>query len=83
MKLQFTSRAQKELDKIDDKTALRISQKIFQLENYPYGLDSQKLAGGKGYRIRLGDYRVVYTIDKVTQTITIIKIGHRREVYRY
>ncbi len=82
MKIQITSKAQKELDKIEDKTALRISQKIFQLENNPYGLDSQKLGRGKGYRIRLGDFRIVYMINKDTKTITIIKIGHMREVYR-
>ena len=82
MKLQLTSRAQKELDRIDDKIALRITQKIYQLENNPYGQNNQKLAGGKGFRTRLGDYRIVYTFDKVAQTITIIKIGHRREVYR-
>ena len=82
MKLQLTSRAQKELDKIDDKIALKISQKIYQLENNPYGLDNQKLSGGKGYRIRVGDYRIVYTIKKDSQTILIVKVRHRREVYR-
>ena len=82
MKLQLTSKAQKELDKIDDKITLKIIQKIYQLESDPRGQNSQKLAGGKGYRIRSGDYRVVYTIDKVNQTITIVKIGHRKEVYR-
>lgn len=82
MKLQLTSKAQKELDRIDDKTALRISQKIYQLEVNPYGLDSQKLAGEKGYRIRIGDYRVVYIVNKESQSITIVKIRHRREVYR-
>ncbi len=82
MKLRLTTKAHKELDRIDDKIALRISQKIYQLGNNPYGHNSQKLGGGKGYRIRIGDYRVVYTIDKTAKIITIIKIRHRREVYR-
>lgn len=82
MKLQLTSKAQKELDKIDDKTALRISQKIYQLESDPFGQSSQKLGGGKGYRIRIGEYRVVYTVDKTNKTITVIRIKHRREAYR-
>lgn len=81
MKLKLTSKAEKELDRLDDKTALRISQKILQLANNPFGLNSQKLGGGKGYRIRIGDYRVVYTVDKLTKTVTIIKIRHRRDVY--
>lgn len=82
MKLKLTSKAEKELDRLDDKTALRISQKILQLANNPFGSNSQKLGGGKGYRIRIGDYRVVYTVDKLTKTVTIIKIRHRRDVYR-
>lgn len=82
MKLKLTSKAEKELDRLDDKTALRISQKILQLANNPFGSNSQKLGGGKGYRIGIGDYRVVYTVDKLTKTVTIIKIRHRRDVYR-
>lgn len=82
MKLLLTPKAQKELDRITDTVALRISNKIYQLENNPYGLGSQKLEGGKGYRIRMGDYKIVYVVDKKTKTIVIIKIGHRREIYR-
>ena len=82
MKLQLSSRAQKELDRLDDKTALRISQKIYLLANNPYGQNSQKLGGGKGYRIRIGDWRVVYTVDKSAKTVTIVRIRHRRDVYR-
>lgn len=82
MKLQLTSKAQKELDKIDDKTTLSISQKMYQLEIDPFGQNSQKLGGGKGYRIRIGDYRVIYTVDKTIKKVTIIKIRHRRDVYR-
>ena len=47
MKLQLTSKTQKELDRLDYKTALRISRKIYQLSGDPFGLDSQKLAGDK------------------------------------
>lgn len=82
MKLQLTPKALKELDRIDDKIALRISQKIRQLKNDPLGPNSQKLGGGKGYRIRIGDYRVIYTVDKTSKTVTIVRIRHRREVYR-
>ena len=82
MKLRLSSKAQKELDRLEDRIALRISQKIYQLSNEPYGQNSQKLGGGKGYRIRIGDYRVVYTIDKTAKEITVIRIRHRRDVYR-
>lgn len=82
MRLLLTSKAQKELDRIPDKIALRISQKIYELQTNPYGFGSQKLEGGKGYRIRIGDYRVVYTINMEKQTILIIKVRHRKDVYR-
>ncbi len=82
MKISFVKSAEKELLHLDKKLGQRILQKIGLLENNPFGQNSQKLEGGKGYRIRTGDYRVVYTINKEDQTIVIIKIGHRREIYR-
>ncbi len=82
MKLKLSSKAQIELDKLDDTLALKISQKIYQLANDPFGQASQKLGGGKGYRIRIGDYRVVYIVDKTAKAITVIRIRHRRDVYR-
>lgn len=82
MRFILQSSAQKELDKLPDKIVLRISKKIYTLRNNLYGMDSQKLEGEQGYRIRIGDYRVIYTIDKIKQLITIVKIAHRREVYR-
>lgn len=82
MKLVLPRSAQKELDKIPDEIAFRISHKIFELAKDPYGFGSQKLEGGKGYRIRIGDYRVVYIVDKKEKIVTIIKVGHRREIYR-
>lgn len=82
MKIDFVKPAEKELSKLDKKLGKRLLQKIQNLGNDPYGQDSQKLAGGKGYRIRLGDYRIVYIIDKPNKVVTVIKIGHRREIYR-
>lgn len=82
MKLILLKSAQKELDHLDDRIALSISNKILTLKDNPFGGNSKKLAGGKGYRIRIGNYRVVYTIDKEKQIILIIKIGHRKEIYR-
>lgn len=82
MKLIFTKSSEKDILKIEKKLSIKIADKIKLLSNYPYGLSSEKLEGGKGYRIRIGDYRVVYTIDKGSKTITIIRIRHRKEVYR-
>lgn len=82
MKISFVRSAERELLNLDKNLAKRILDKIKLLEEDPYGQSSQKLGGGRGYRIRIGDYRVIYTIDNKAKTITIIKIRHRREVYR-
>jgi mRNA interferase RelE/StbE len=42
----------------------------------------QKLATGDGYRVRQGDYRIVYTVDDEDRVVEVYKIGHRREIYR-
>ena len=83
MKISFVKSAEKELLSLNKALAKRVLEKIASLEDGPYGQGSQKLAGGKGYRIRIGDYRVVYTINSTSKIITIIKIGHRREVYKF
>lgn len=82
MKISFVKSAEKELLGLEKNTGQKILQKISFLKDDPFGQNSQKLAGGKGFRIRIGDYRVIYIIQKETQSILIIKIGHRREVYR-
>lgn len=82
MNISFVKSAEKELLNLDKNLAKRILEKINLLEDDPYGQSSQKLGGGKGYRIRIGDYRVVYTINKAVKTITVIRIRHRRDVYR-
>ena len=82
MNISFVKSAEKELLKIDKNLAKRIFDKIHLLGNDPYGQSSEKLGGGKGYRIRIGDYRIVYTIDKTAKEITVIRIRHRRDVYR-
>lgn len=82
MRLNLQRSAQKELDRLPQETAKRISDKILKLKENPYSTDNQKLAGGKGYRIRIGNYRVIYRIDKQNKVVHITKIAHRKEVYR-
>lgn len=82
MKILFVKSAEKELLRLNKNLAQRILQKISLLKDNPHGYNSQKLEGGKGYRIRIGDYRVVYTINAEEQTIVIIKVRHRKDVYR-
>lgn len=82
MKISYTKSAEKELLKLDKNLAIRIHKKISLLGNNPYGYGSQKLEVEQGFRIRIGDYRVIYFIDKDKKEIVIIKIRNRKEAYK-
>ncbi|MBM3862082.1 MAG: type II toxin-antitoxin system RelE/ParE family toxin [Verrucomicrobia bacterium] len=74
--------AEKELACLPETLHRRIATKLLELENNPRPPGIQKLHGHDGYRIRIGDYRVLYLIDDQRETIQVTAIGHRREVYR-
>ncbi len=73
--------AEKELDKIPLKVYRQIAKHIFALGTNPRPSGIKKLKEGI-YRIRVGDYRIVYSIDDTTKIVEIIKVKHRKEVYR-
>ena len=82
-KVVWKKSAKKELKKIDKQLIPRILQAVDNLTTNPYPSDSKKLVGrGSLYRVRVGDYRVVYNIESSILTVEIIKVGHRREIYR-
>jgi mRNA interferase RelE/StbE len=83
-KLQIKTSAGKELTAVGSKADReRIVARIQGLADNPRPHGSEKLAGyDDRYRVRQGDYRVVYLIDDHTSTVTIYRIGHRREIYR-
>ena len=60
----------------------RITERIRGLAHNPRPPGNEKLSVQDRYRIRQGDYRVVYAVDDERRTIEVVKIGHRREVYR-
>jgi mRNA interferase RelE/StbE len=76
--------AGREIERIGTKTdRRRIVARIGELAEQPRPAGCEKLAGRDDcYRIRAGDYRVVYSIDDARRLIVVLKIGHRREVYR-
>lgn len=82
--VEISESAEKFLEKIPKKDRLRIIEKIDALEQDPMPSGSIKLQGHKEalYRIRSGDYRVVYSIKKGILVVLVIEIGHRREIYR-
>lgn len=82
MKIVFTKSSEKELLSFNKPLREKIFKKIGQLAQNPYPHGSQKLEGGKGYRIRIGDYRVVYEVFKEKTVIVVIRIRNRKDVYR-
>ncbi len=73
---------QKELDRLPDDIVERILTRLAGLETNPRPADVKKLKGRDAWRIRIGDYRVIYEIhDRILQ-ILVITVGHRREIYR-
>ena len=74
--------AEKEMDKLPALIHRRISKRILLLEDNPRPRGTRKLGGHEEYRLRAGDYRVLYTIDDKRHVVTVFAVGHRREVYR-
>lgn len=81
-RIEITKSAGKELEKIPKSDRERIIDRIRGLGADPRPIGSKKLSGDEKYRIRQGDYRVLYRIFEEIITVTVVKIGHRREVYR-
>ena len=73
---------QKEIKQLQVDAIKRILERLDKLCEDPYPVDCKKLKTDLGFRIRVGDYRVIYTVDKTNRIINIAKIGHRKEVYR-
>jgi mRNA interferase RelE/StbE len=73
--------AQKQLSKLPDAVATRIEEKLLELEHDPRPPGCKKLRGRDAWRIRIGDYRAIYEINDGRLIVTVITIGHRREVY--
>jgi mRNA interferase RelE/StbE len=80
--VRLKPRAERELDQLPTPLARRIWERLLRLEEEPRLPGSLKLEGSDGYRIRAGDHRVVYLIDDRARTVEIVRIAHRREVYR-
>lgn len=75
--------AAKELDAIGTRQdRRRLVRRIESLAEEPRPAGSRKLSGRYQYRLRQGDYRIVYSIDDAKREVVVVKIGHRKEIYR-
>ena len=80
--LLILRRAQKELSNLPEDVYKKIKQAILKLSknSRPYGC--KKLKGREGWRIRVGNYRVVYEINDKDKSIIILHVGHRKDIYK-
>ena len=81
--LRIKRSAEKELKKLPAGDLRRVVDRIHDLAQQPRPSGCEKLSGeAERYRVRQGDYRIVYGIDDAVRLIEVVKIGHRRDVYR-
>lgn len=78
----FTRSAAKELERVPTKDRHRIVTRIGALADNPRPVGAEKLSGDDKYRIRQGDYCILYEIVDADLIVTVVRIGNRREVYR-
>ena len=83
-KISFTRQAVKALQKMPRATAELVREKLNQLANDPFAthLNATKMQGRPGFRLRVGDWRVIYEVQKDELLILVLKIAPRSEVYR-
>jgi mRNA interferase RelE/StbE len=78
----LTRQAQKQLDKLSDQFAVPILKAIGALEANPRPKGYKKLKGRDGYRIKSGEYRIIYEIYDRQLVVDVIALGHRKDIYR-
>lgn len=74
--------AEKELSRLESEVHDRIVKRLFSLQDDPRPHNVKKLQGRNEYRLRVGDYRVLYIIDESAKKIEVVAVGHRKDVYR-
>lgn len=81
--IEIMPRAQKDLDSLSGKLLSRLEQIILGLYDEPRPHNSKKLAAsGSRWRIRVGDYRILYEINDTQHAVKVYRVAHRREAYR-
>ena len=85
-RIEFARSAKKEFDHLSAKLQDKVIEALRFLSENPFSelLKTKKLKGAESlYRIRLGDYRIIYEVRNHAMIVLVIKIGHRREIYRH
>ncbi len=80
--LRIRRSVERELDRLPEFVFRRINERLLSLEHNPRPPGVKRLSHRGEYRLRVGDYRVLYAVDDAKKTVEIVSVGHRREVYR-
>ena len=81
-RVELRQRVRQSLDKLPEKDHRVVITALESLEQEPRPRGVEKIRGTELWRIRKGDYRAIYYINDREQTIAVVRIGHRRDVYR-
>ena len=81
-KIFFKRSVEKDFKSIPKKDLKKILDRIEMLTENPRPSGSEKLTGQERYRVRQGLYRIVYSIQDYELTVWVVKVGHRKDVYR-
>ena len=74
--------AERELKALSPEIAQRIGQRLRALAEDQHPAQTKRLRNSRNFRLRIGDYRVIYAVDDAARLVTVLAVGHRREVYR-
>jgi mRNA interferase RelE/StbE len=82
-RIEFKRSAERDIRRIEAGFIPSILKRVEALSDAPFPRQSVKLSGTEGtYRVRVGNYRVIYAVDPETETIVVYYVRHRREAYR-
>ena len=82
-KVRFKTAVDKDLGNLPKNVVTRVWQRFESLKQQPFPRQAVKLEGSEGlYRLRVGDYRIIYGVDVAAREVVIHYVRHRREVYR-
>jgi mRNA interferase RelE/StbE len=81
-KVYFKESVEKDLNAVPKKDLKKILQRIARLAQNPRPAGHEKLTGQERYRVRQGRYRIVYSIQDEVLAVWIVRVGHRKDVYR-
>ena len=82
-KIEISRTAERQLKKLSRGDQERVIRAVLALAHDPHPTGSRKLSGyGDVFRIRIGQYRVLYSIARTKLIVVVLKVGHRRDVYR-